>query len=125
MVLQNLNVCSSVVSCCLIFKPCWKNFMLVFLNLFGTSVAAETRREKQIAQIRRHQENLIVQQMIQLGKACMRPSNKGLEPDESTGADTAKEGVRKAKPVADTIGDAAMETVDGAREADKEANQKI
>ncbi|KAB5521423.1 hypothetical protein DKX38_025742 [Salix brachista] len=50
---------------------------------------------------------------------------QALEPDESTGADTAKEGVRKAKQVADTIGDAAMETVDGAREAAKEANQKI
>uniref|UniRef100_A0A6N2NLB4 Uncharacterized protein n=1 Tax=Salix viminalis TaxID=40686 RepID=A0A6N2NLB4_SALVM len=70
------------------------------------------------------------------GKSCSTtndPTRKGLheakqqalEPDESTGADTAKEGVRKAKQVADTIGDAAMETVDGAREAAKEANQKI
>lgn len=53
-------------------------------------------------------------------------------PDEYTGvgatqfvADTAKEGVRKATQVADTIGDAAKETMDGAREAAKEANQKI
>ncbi|KAG5254960.1 phytosulfokine receptor [Salix suchowensis] len=41
------------------------------------------------------------------------------------GQTLTKEGVRKAKQVADTIGDAAMETVDGAREAAKEANQKI
>lgn len=40
-------------------------------------------------------------------------------------ADTAKEGVRKATQVADTIGDAAKETMDGAREAAKEANHKI
>lgn len=54
------------------------------------------------------------------------------DPGEYTGvgatqfvADTAKEGVRKATQVADTIGDAAKETMDGAREAAKEANQKI
>lgn len=34
MVLQNLNVRCSVVSSCMITKPCWKNFMLVFFNLF-------------------------------------------------------------------------------------------
>lgn len=39
--------------------------------------------------------------------------------------DTAKEGLRKATQVADTVSDAAKKTTDGAWDAAKEANQKI
>ncbi|XP_057992465.1 uncharacterized protein LOC131173864 [Hevea brasiliensis] len=40
-------------------------------------------------------------------------------------ADTAKEGVRKATEMADTVADTAKKTMDGAWKASREANEKI
>lgn len=91
-------------------------------NFQGTSVAAETRRET----------NSPDRTPRKSYSATNYRTRQGLDPDEYARvgakqfvADTAKEGVRKATQVADTIGDAAKETMDGAREAAKEANQKV
>jgi hypothetical protein len=78
------------------------------LNFQGTSVEAETRRET----------NSPDRTPRKSYSATNYRTRQGLDPDEYARvgakqfvADTAKEGVRKATQVADTIGDAAKETI--------------
>ncbi|CAK7327772.1 unnamed protein product [Dovyalis caffra] len=92
------------------FRAC---FSTAFERAQGSNAGAETRREGN-------------------GPGLYGAKQQALDPDERTGigatqfvADTAKEGVRKATQVADTIGDSAEKTMVGAWEVAKEANQKI
>ncbi|KAH8518631.1 hypothetical protein H0E87_000469 [Populus deltoides] len=102
-------------------------FSTAFQRAQGTSVAAETRRETNSPDRTPGKSYSATNDPTRQG--LYEAKQQAVDPDEYTGvgasqfvADTAKEGVRKVTQVADT---SAKETMDGAREAAKEANQKI